>query len=257
MRHVGVALGIVCGLVLIFFAAAYLVSGDIHVAEGAGTLPFLGCVHIAEMLDRRETRSGVAAASAATIPTFKDFRVRWSIVVLYGTLAMWAIDFFSGFFGGAVIEIVDDQDSLARSFAVLCAATPIELVAGFMVGRWIGIRCERWPRAAVVLVAFAGALLSNGLGETTNWLVGGGPELMRNWAIDFAAFIAISFAQLGIAGLVGEAVGRRRKLSAYLNYLMSVLPPATSNILVSLAYEEAQKRVTRSGLSETKSNPAA
>jgi hypothetical protein len=44
-----------------------------------------------------------------------------------------------------------------------------------------------------------------------------------------------------VAGFLGVWRGRRRKLAGYMEYLLSVLPPATRRALVDLAYEDAKK----------------
>src|SRR4029077_6742618 len=46
-----------------------------------------------------------------------------------------------------------------------------------------------------------------------------------------------------VPGLIGYWRGQRQRLSKYLNYLLSVLPPQTRDTVVDLAYGEAQKVV--------------
>jgi hypothetical protein len=246
MKRVALALGISTGVGAILFAIVYSVVRDAHIAEGFGALPFVGCHGIFEMLERSETRTQVAAHGTASIRPLRGFAISWPIVVLYGALAMCAIDLFAGVFGAATIAIVDDNDDLARTFAVLVAAAPIELIGGFMVGQWIGSRYDGWSRATVLLVALLGALLSNGLGAVANASAGGNLELANTWMTDTFAFASITLIQLAAAGLVGHWRGRKHRLSAYIDYLLSVLPSDTRSTLVELAYEEAVRPTGRS-----------
>jgi hypothetical protein len=241
MKQYGVALLISVGMGVILFAVLYLVFHNIQIAEGVGALPITGCHRIAEMLERRETRAHITAHGSADILTLKGFAITWPIIVLYGTLGMCAVDIFAGVFGGVTIAIVDAVENWKVNLAAQVAAAPIELVGAFMVGQWIGIRSEGRSHGIVLLVAIAGALLSTVLGETTDWSTGGSPSFANTWIKDTIIFTGIAFVQLAIGGLVGNGRGRNYRLAAYMDYLLSVLPPETRNALVDLAYEEARK----------------
>ncbi len=80
-----------------------------------------------------------------------------------------------------------------------------------------------------------GALFGLLMADTSPPVLGRTPlqEFFVEWLVPVCTFAA--------AGLLGQRQGRKRRLADYMEYLLSVLPPPTRNVLVELAFEEARK----------------
>jgi hypothetical protein len=278
MNPYGLALAMTSIFGVILFAIIYFVSNDAHIAEGVGALPIVASHNVAEMLERRETRALVALKGTAVIESVKTFAIGWPIIVVYGTLIIVAVDVITYAFVRTANEFFAVTDATvdwptaigavlgamphklvaglmhtdlhtpapvasavlwATEFGLLVATTPLKLFAGFLVGRWIGMRSRSGSWALMLAVAIIGALLlplAMGIIATT-W--GGAPG--NRYPVATVAALSISSAEFALAGIVGVWRGHSRRLAGYMEYLLSVLPPESRETLVYLAYEEAKR----------------
>lgn len=246
MKYLAGALAVSFGMGMVLFGIVYPIFHDAHLAAGIAAIPIAGCHHIAEMLERRETRHSVTAHRATEIHSLTGFVIAWPLLVAYATIALLGIGLFAGVFGVSVIAFLFGAETTllqTQAIGVLLVAAPIELVGGFVVGRWIGSRCARRPGATILLVAALAALITSGLGAALGWAFpdGSPPALGQTHLQEMLIETLVAFCTFAAAGLIGHRQGCKRRLAEYMDYLLSVLPPQTRSVLVELAYEEARK----------------
>ncbi len=246
MKYLGAALAISFGMGLVLFVIVYPLFHDAHLAAGIAAIPIAGCHHIAEMLERRETRQGVTAHRAAEIHDLAGFSVAWPLIVAYATIALFGIYLVATVFGALTIGFLFDEGATytrRQAIGVMVIAAPILLIGGFMVGRWIGSRCARWSEATILLITALGPLVGGAFGALFGLLMAdtSPPVLGRTPLQEFFVEWLVPVCTFAAAGLLGQRQGRKRRLADYMEYLLSVLPPPTRNVLVELAFEEARK----------------
>ncbi|MFI4988556.1 MAG: hypothetical protein ACHQF3_14055 [Alphaproteobacteria bacterium] len=147
---------------------------------------------------------------------------------------------------GAVLMVLaagGDADKLSPA-APFVIALPVGLISGYVLGRWIGARCSRYGIATVILVAALGVAISRAfdfaLVPSVDFeAIFGQPKS----AVEFLFLISAGFLIYSICGLIGYWRGRQRRLARYLRYLLSILPVDTRDVLVNMAYEEAQRTI--------------
>jgi hypothetical protein len=154
-----------------------------------------------------------------------------------------AVQLIADAFAGVAVAIIvpdfgDGPATPSQLAAALVAATPLKLVAGFLIGRRIGMRTRNRAWVIALAAALLAPLIANYGLDAVLWPFGAANQADLRQDIVSAA---VSFAQFALAGLLGVSRGRRRKLAGYMEYLLSVLPPATRSALVDLAYEDAKK----------------
>jgi hypothetical protein len=113
-----------------------------------------------------------------------------------------------------------------------------ELFIMFFLGRWIGIRCDKYLVTTVVAIA----LFGYGLGAGIDLLVTSGWAGVFQWpgASEFRlfGFNTVAFFIAGVAGLI---MGHRERASQYLQYLLSRVGLGARATIIQLAYEEAKR----------------
>lgn len=249
MRHFGIALVIAFGLAGAIFGLAYPLVGNAHIAEGLAAIPVTACHHIAELLERRDARNSLGPSAATAIASYHSYGLAWPLMIVYGTVVLFAaIQLASGLGGLIGIAAYPDGNATPQQLFPILAIMSIlgEIVAGFFVGRWIGARSASHGIIVLFAVAVCTTILLRGL-EPLLMSPADFQAMYGNAAnLPFLAFqAAVLFAILLPGMFLGYWRGRKRRFLNYLHYLLAVLPPATSNVLVDLAYEEAQKAGAR------------
>ena len=166
-------------------------------------------------------------------------------MIVYGTIVLFAAVQLASGLGGILAHVAypDGKATPQQLFAILAIFSIAgEIVAGFFVGRWIGARVARHG----IPVLFAVAACATILIRTLDPLVMSAADFKSMFGNAASLqFLAVQSATLFVIFLPGMLLGywrgRKRRFSNYLQYLLAVLPPATSNVLVDLAYEEAQR----------------
>ena len=243
MKPYALALAICCSIGIVLFAIVYFTSHDAHIAEAVGALPIVASHNIAEMLERRETRTRVAARDTAGIESVEAFAIAWPTVLANAIISLIAVGFIADAVAVVAVAIIVPDFGVgpvtpSQIAAVLLAATPLKLVAGFLIGRRIGMRSRSRAWVIALATALLGPLIANYGMDAILWPFGAATQ--DDLRQDMVA-VPVSFAQFAVAGLIGVWRGRRRQLAGYMEYLLSVLPSATRNALVDLAYEDAKK----------------
>jgi hypothetical protein len=246
MRYLGIALAISFGMGIALFLIAHAIFPDVQIAAAIAAVPITACHHIAEMLERRQTRESITSHHAAAIRSLSGFTIAWPLLVAHTTVFLIGIGLLATVFGALLIGFLFGAEAdftLTQGIGAIVAAAPIALFGGFVVGRRIGSRCARPSGWTVLLVAAVASLVLNGLGATAVWLgADTAPPVFGSTPLhDLVIETAATFTTFAVAGLLGHRQGRKRRIAEYMDYLLGVLPPDTRNLLVELAYEEAQK----------------
>jgi hypothetical protein len=239
MKHLAIGFGIAfaTGITLfVIFSVTLIVLEHKELLSLAALLipsPWVVGPLIAQALERDEGRKSVAAGRRKAVYDFRSFTIAWPLMLVYGTAALLGGanlgSFLVGFLGAG------SQASLIPFLFVT-----------YLVGGWIGTRCSQYGLGTLVLVVFCtvglGGAAETFLFSDETYKQYTGVERMSSKVVLAAA---IELPLLLVAGLVGYWRGYKNRLSIYLAYLLSVLPPDTRDSVVELAYEEAQKAVTR------------
>jgi hypothetical protein len=250
MKLFAIAFGITCGVsaglfILVFALLSLFESSQaVSAATGLAGLSMAAFPKVAESLEHREGRKSVAGGARARVYDFRGFQIAWPVLVAYGTVVLWGVVQAFGFIIGFAFGTATGQAVTARALQGLAIAIiAVMIVAAYFVGRWIGSRTSRLGIAAMLLISPLFAVTN----IATDVLLLPG-ELYRDaMGSEPGAFFGLLWRIIGISlvimvpGLIGYWRGQKQRLSKYLHYLLSVLPPQTRETVVELAFEEAQK----------------
>jgi hypothetical protein len=252
MKLFAIAFGIVCGVAaglfgLTFALLSFFEYPQAVLAAGAlaGTV-ITAFPKVAEFLERQEGRKSLAAGRGKPVYDFHGFQIAWPLMLVYGTVLLsfllQAISMIAGIVLGSVISFeVENAPKVAGAGGLL---TMIMMIfAAYFVGRWIGARTSRLGIVTMFLIAPLTAAITVGtdvLFMSDEWYRSyNASERLAFFGI-LMRITKISFLII-VPGLIGYWRGQRQRLSKYLDYLLGVLPPQTRDIVVELAFEEAQK----------------
>jgi ABC-type methionine transport system permease subunit len=246
-------------LVFTFLAAAavfivgHFTIGNGPLLDGLMAIPILLFRSIVEELDRRDTEESIKNNRKTAALTFAGYTISWQLMTLYAALMIFALhEFLAGLAGAmasvVVVNVVENlhgyifPDMLVNirrelyGTTVIYASVPLQLVAAFFVGRWIGMRV----RSLGFVVVLAAAALGSAAYLVIDHLL-----LPDSWTLENLGFIlswdalAISFAGSSfgwaLVGLFGYWWGQRQKVRRYVLYLLSVLPPTTGEAMIEFA----------------------
>jgi hypothetical protein len=250
MKLLAISLGIVSSVAAVFFALAFALHLESSQAVTAG-ITFAGLVlstfpKVAEFLEQQASRKRLAAGRRKPVYDFRGFQIAWPLMVVYGTVALSLVGQTAAGIAGLILASVmsfEGENAPKAAMATGVFGIIATIFGAYLVGRWIGARTSRLGIVAMLLIApltaVAGVELDVLLMPDEVYRGTFGSEglaffgiLMR---ITKTAFIIV------VPGLIGYWRGQRRRLSKYLDYLLSVLPQQTRDTVVDLAFEEAQK----------------
>jgi len=243
MRNIVLAVAIA----LVASAALYLLATGLSSAtglsflaeiKGAASAPALSVPKIYEVLEKRSATRALAQANFDSILRAKDFSIHPIAVFLLSLVAMWGVVHFTGALMGALVALcgITVGTTTFNSLVGLTSA-PLKIIAAAYIGRWIGIRAERY--------GFAVAICAIGLGSTLGFLA---VVLMLGSAFEttvgvkpLSAFLNIlpDFAIYVISGIVGVWRGQRQRFANYLAFIMKILPEDTRGVIVEMVRDEA------------------
>jgi hypothetical protein len=251
MKNLGISFGLsFVASTLLFVILYFTLSLDAHAAYGIAGLPFIASTHLCELLERREGKKQLANPTGGRTPNiykYDKFAISWPVTVAYGTVILVAFAELLSFVAGVLLAVFPEEENLkGPPQAVFALVLPSTLIAGYLVGRWIGSRAGPFGLIAIFCVAALAAIF----GKCIDFAVISTEDFVKLYddQKDFAAFLEhVPFAALSflVSGLLGFWRGRRMRLTKYLRYLFSILPRETTDTLLALAYEEAQKISSR------------
>ena len=250
----------IIGLIIFFLAKGI----DPLLAVGLGFIPLTVFNKISDALERRDGMRSLATGQPTMI-RFAGFAISWPILLVYGALLLFAITQVSagiaGFIAAAIaVAAAGPPDAwVSKATAVnslrgLLIVVPLMLIGGYLVGRWIGMRSTRYG-IAVILMSAAVASILTALFDyfflpfltSENVILAGQPSA--------ALRVIANFVILSLSGLVGYWRGQGLKLSRYMQYLLSVLPNDSRDVVVELAFEEARRAGSNPGSAAKPTTP--
>jgi hypothetical protein len=246
MKPLTIGIAVTFGIAVVIFVAAFalllLVTSEIW--EGAAWaatlagLPALLLPRIAEFVERAAGRRSWAAGKQATIQDYCGFQVGWPWTVAYGFLALMAWDGISTFVVASIAGAADGtdfihEDTRLRTFVLALAINlPALMLGGYLISRWIGIRCARMGLVAVLIAVVLFTAVTVGISALAP---------AERYDVAFLRLNLSEFPFILVCGLIGYWRGRKARWSKYLDYLVRVIPPATRDRVVGLAFTEVQK----------------
>jgi hypothetical protein len=239
MKNLVISFGmsLVTSVIVYFGLSALSLHGEALV--GLASVPFVAVHHVYEALDRRQTKQRVSKAPEK-LPTLGRFALPWYLIACYGAVIVFGIVQVSGGIAGLLAALSGIQSQHVPPVAKFIA-TALVLVGSYFLGVWAGVRSRRLGFLSFLLGAFIGQVVCHTLESVIV-----SPSAYREFygsdnTIALLPLKAIGgtvvFAPLGA---IGFWRGRRRRLSRYLFYLLSLLSPESRAALVDLAYDEAR-----------------
>jgi hypothetical protein len=210
-----------------------------EVAKGAVGLPALSVQQIYGALEKRSATRALAQANFESMISAKDFSLHPFAVFLLSLVAMWGVVHFTGALMGALVALSGITPG-TTTFASLVGLTsiPLKIIAAAYIGRWIGIRSQRY--------GFAVAVGSIGLGCSVSFLAAllilGSDKLetmLGTTALSAFLFILPDFVIYVISGVLGVWRGQRQRLANHLAFIMKILPEETRQVIVEMVRDEA------------------
>jgi hypothetical protein len=253
MKLLAIAFGIVCVVAVVCYGLVIaLVSLSPSLQAAALAVTVVGTVvsslpKVAELLERQESIKRLAGGGRKAVYDFRGFQIAWPLMVVYGTVALSLVgQAGAGIAGiGLAATGVPSEGANAAMFAKAAGffGTVATILGAYLVGRWIGARTARRGIVAILLIAplTAAAAVGTDMLLLPDEVYSGMQRSGSLMEIAKISFIVIVF------GLIGYWRGHRRRLSKYLDYLLSVLPAQTRETVVELAYEESQKVAAAAG----------
>jgi hypothetical protein len=200
-----------------------------------------GIVFVHQVLEKREIKLNLRALPKGVV-TFEGFSLPWYQMLVYGTLIFAALKQFGGLIGGLTAGFAGVSSSGGALLAIaIVVANLVAIVGVYAICFWIGTRCDKYS----YLVAIAVPLLGHVIGASIDFLALSASEFSNFFGQPKSASFFLQGVIVGtlivvIFALLGVWRGRRARLSAYLSYLLGILPPDTRNTIVDLTYEEVK-----------------
>jgi len=203
-------------------------------------------------LEKREARRTHAPEAVKTLAGY-HFR-GWALAAIgvVWIVGAWVLSTFLAGMGVLFAALLEKQISTEDA---LVASVWFKLLlvgwASYRTGRLMGERSARWPLLWLIIACSICMVL-----RSIDFLLGVRADDSAAWATllglpifekaRLASLLLLDIAKLALPGVVGLWAGHRRRLRAYLGYLVELLPPDTRDALVTLAYEDAKRLVSKS-----------
>lgn len=239
MKNLFIAFFIVLLGAVITFAVLSVFEIQKEIAGTASGIFFGGISYVHQILEKRSLKPNISALPT-TIVTLDGFGLSPIIMATYGTLILFAVGNVGSALGGIVAGILNLDESQVGPLIMLFSSIFV-LYCAYVVGRWIGSRCKTHG----ILVTLVAVLCFRILGTTidSNIISNENFQNLYGEQMSFFFFLKQIFAALLILGgiaLIGYWVGRKKRMSRYLSYLLRFIPDETRNDLLQLTYEEVK-----------------
>ena len=243
----------------IFYIFSNLI-GDDKVALAAAGIFLIATPKIYDELEKLAARKhgSTDVGSAGAVRDLKGFAIPWKAILSLSIILEVGITNVAAACGGLILgllEILSNADlgpeinSLVVSMAGFIGL-PIIAVGFYLGGRWVGSRSSRRGVFVAILGVILGLAVSLGIDylmlsttEFSNIYLG--YNIFGSEYYGFAAGILGNLILKLVPFLIGYWRGRQMRLAKYVNYLLSVVPIDTRESLVVLAFDEAQKLMSR------------
>jgi hypothetical protein len=241
MKNLAWAIGIVVLAVSLISSLLTAIGVERANAFKLGEMLLGGIVFVHQVLEKGELKLNFRALPKGVV-SFEGFSLPWYQMLVYGTLIFVALKQFGGFIGGftaGFAGVPSTGDSLLAIAIVI--ANLVAIVGVYAICFWIGTRCDKYSYLVAIAVPFLGHVIGASidflsLSDTQFSNFFGQPKSASFFVqgVIFGTLLVVIFA------LLGGWRGRRARLSAYLSYLLGILPADTRNTIVDLAYEEVK-----------------
>ncbi len=250
MRNLALAVGIV-------LAIAGLLNKVVGKEIALTVLGAIVVVHqwLDKMLEKRDITPSLSALPKGLV-RFNGFTLPWSRMIVYATLVLVGLFNLSAYAAAAVAGLTTAASQAhlvlggwvaqpatlpGRTLFAIGTAFAI-FVSPYLVGIWIGERCDRFGLLTVTTAALSAkvvdSLMSFILIEPKTFEALFGRPKTVDLLLEQAALGGLVMI---LSGMLGFFKGRRERLSKYLGYLLNRLPVNSRNVLIDIAYEEAHR----------------
>lgn len=203
-------------------------------------MPLNGIVFVHQTLEKGSLRPNFRALPRGVVD-FQGFALPWYQLLVYGTLIFAALKQIGGFIGGVAAGLarVASMDALAAIAGIV--GNLVGIIAIYAICAWIGTRCAKYT----YLVGLGVPFLGNAIGGAVDFTFLSNAEFVSFFGAPKSAgffLIQVLLGTLLVApfAMLGIWRGRRARLSAYLSYLLGLLPASTRSSIIDLAYEEVK-----------------
>jgi hypothetical protein len=240
VKYLSLAFVIAVLLSVAIYLAGHALLNDDKLVDAALSIPFVGLTGFAELIEKHDAKRHLASGKqGAAIPSLDGFSISWPLITTYSTIILIAVTEFLSLLTGAIAAHSGLNRTGAMTALVLVGFL-IQLLAGYFVGRWIGIR----GRNHGLMALFAAALLSPIIERTIESYFLSADEFRTLFGVErglpvMAVSVAVGFAVLFLPGVLGYWRGKKQRLTKYLGFLLAILPEDTQAALVDLAVQEA------------------
>lgn len=236
---------IILALTIVFGIAALLIAGLSYfeftrdmVKQVVGPLiAAIPLVH--QLLQKRGSDLSLSPAKRGVVSR-SGYSMPWYFLALYGAMILIGVSQLVSGFAGVVAALADLQRS---QFIYIAAVASIPtMICSYLVGAWIGARCQTKGLLAVWIAAMAVPLFDRAL----VFLLMDPAQVAElfgnsNMMVVLLQAILIGGLLFGVSGSIGYWRGRKAQLSRYLGYLLRALPQESKDTLVNIAYDEAKR----------------
>jgi len=254
MKLVTISFFLVAAIAAVLFLLVWFLTNNVEAARGVAACAVAALPTVSSALEKSEAKESSLPEKKMAIRSIEGFSISFPAVVAIGAIIGVAILNLGSFFGGMLVGAVRqlatsetmDAAEKGRLFPIVGLANlPFLIIGSYLLGKWVSWRCGKWGIAAVVLIAFLIAALNRTIDAFTltsdEW-----QALFHQSEKNFlgmAIAIIPQFAMIVIPGLLGYWRGRRRRMTKYMDYLLSALPEETRNSIVDLAFDEVTRVV--------------
>lgn len=239
MKNLIIAFFIVLLGAVITFAILSVFEIQKEIAGTASGIFFGGISYVHQILDKRSLKPNLSALPTSIV-TLDKFGLAPVIMATYGVLILFAVGNVGGVLGAVVAATLNlDKSQIGPSIMLFSGI--FVLYCAYVVGHWIGSRC----RTHGILVTLVVVLCFRILATTVDINLLSNEDFLSVYGeqISFSFLLQQIFSGILIIGgtaLIGYWVGRKKRMSRYLSYLLRFIPNETRNDLLQLAYEEVK-----------------
>jgi hypothetical protein len=232
---------------ILLFLISFFLSRNTELAEGIGALPILVSHHIAEHFEK-SSENKISDVKYAQGLTFEKFLIPWYLMVIYATFSLWIMHGVAAFvmvIAGSML-VNDDHSNIQRVYAAAGIFIIIPAcVAYFAIGRWIGLRGDKFAIYVLLAYPFLAELSFHGLDSfisTDDEIASELGMLGVKNKIGYLLFsTALGWLAAVLVGLIGFWRGRASRQTRYVSHLLKSLPKATRDVVASMLYDEVSR----------------
>jgi hypothetical protein len=245
MKNLILAGVIVLGAAGILLGIQTLLGLDVKSALAIAALPLSSISSVHQTLEKGTLKLNFRALPKGVV-NLQGFALPWYQMLVYGALIFVPLKELGGFVGGLTAGMAAISESGALIWIVAVIANLVTIAGMYLIGSWIGARCNKYGWLIGIAVPFFGQIVAEAadfilLSDAQFHELFGEPKTFGLFAVG----VITGSLLVAVFALLGVWRGRRARLSAYLAYLLGNLPAETRDTIVNLAYEEVKSLSTQ------------